>query len=290
MRSMVDRYSKLLPAVMAVILGGCTQLGVSLANLPIKFSDMEIKKEITYGNEDWQKLDIYIPKRAKVEKLPVITFFYGGRWTDGSKDMYAFVGHAFAKEGYIVVIADYSKYPNVKFPSFVEDGAKAVAWIHNNIDKHGGDANNLFISGHSSGAHIGALVVADERYLQAEGKNNSIIKAFAGLAGPYDFIPQADDLKDIFGPPTNYPLMTVTNFIDGNEPPMLLLWGEDDDAVWERNIKLLGEKIEKENGLYEIKMYPGVDHVGVISGLIWFLRGQPPILKDITNFFESNRK
>lgn len=283
-------YSKLLTALTAIIISGCTQVGVGVANLPAKFSDIEIKKDIAYGQEDWQKLDIYVPKNSANKELPVLMFFYGGRWTDGSKDMYAFIGDAFTQKGYIVVIADYSKYPKVKFPAFVEDGAKAIAWTHDNIAQYGGDKNNLFLSGHSSGAHIAALVVADQRYLKAYDKSPSIINAFAGLAGPYDFIPQADDLKDMFGPPSNYPQMTVTTFIDGNEPPMLLLWGAEDNAVWERNIKLLSEKIAQKDGDYTAKIYPDIDHVGIVSSLTWFLRGKAPVLEDMTKFFDKYKK
>lgn len=285
---MTKIYYKILSGFSALIIAGCTQVGVGVANLPAHFGDMEIKTNIAYGLEDWQKLDLYIPTKAKTDKLPVIVFFYGGRWTDGSKDMYPFVGKAFADKGYIVAIADYSKYPNVKFPAFVEDGAKAIAWTHSNIGNYNGDPTNIFVSGHSSGAHIGGLVTADERYLKAENKTTSIIRAFAGLAGPYDFVPQAEDLKNMFGPPENYPEMTVTTFIEGGEPPMLLLWGAKDDAVWERNIKLLSEKIESKNGAVETKIYPELDHVGILASFTWFLRSKAPVLNDVTEFFNKN--
>lgn len=285
---MKNLFQKILFSITALIISGCTQVGLSVANLPVHFSDLEVKQDIAYGDEDWQKLDLYIPDKAKTEKLPVIIFFYGGRWTDGSKEMYPFVGKAFAEQGYIVAIADYSKYPDVKFPLFVKDGAKAVAWVHSNAASYNGNPENIFVSGHSSGAHIGALVTVDERYLKAEGKNPSIIKGFAGLAGPYDFVPQAKDLKDMFGPPEKYPEMTVTTFVDGNEPPMLLLWGAKDEAVWERNLKLLSEKIEEKKGKVETKIYPTLDHVGIISSLTWFLRSKAPVLNDVTVFFNKH--
>lgn len=287
---MASNYFKIWTLFVTLIIGGGTQVGVGIANLPSKFSDMDVKKDIAYGQKDWQKMDLYIPNTAENIPLPVIVFFYGGRWTDGSKDMYAFVAKSFVDKGYVVAIADYSKYPNVKFPTFVEDGAKAIAWAHSNIAQYGGDADNLFVSGHSSGAHIGGLVTADERYLKAEGKSGDIIRAFAGMAGPYDFVPDAPDLKDMFGPPSNYSQMTVTSFIDGAEPPMLLLWGEKDDAVWQRNIDLLSNKIKEKGGLHEVKKYSQLDHVGIISSLTWFLRDKAPVLKDITDFFQKYKK
>lgn len=278
---------KILSSFTAIFLTGCTQVGVGIANFPAYFSDIEVKKDISYGGESWQKLDIYIPNKAKTEKLPVVIFFYGGRWTDGSKNMYAFVGEAFADKNYIVVISDYSKYPTVKFPEFIKDGAKTVSWVHTNIENYGGRANKIFISGHSSGAHIGALVSVDPQYLKAEGKDRNIISAFAGLAGPYDFVPDAPDLEDMFGPPENYSKMRVTTYVDGKEPPMLLLWGAKDEAVWERNLKLLKEKIVEKEGVVKTKIYPDLSHVDIVSSLTWFLRSKAPVLEDVDQFFKK---
>lgn len=274
-------------ALSSLLLVGCTTAALKIANFPTRFGDHKVIKDVSYGDLTEQKLDIYIPPRAATEKQPIIVFFYGGRWTDGTKDLYAFVGDTFAAKGYITVVADYRKYPDVKFPDFVNDGAKAVAWTYTHIQDYGGNPENLYIAGHSSGAHIGALIAADDRYLRQEGVSSNIINAFAGLAGPYDFVPEAEDLKNIFGPPENYPQMQVTTFIDGNEPPMLLLWGEDDDVVLRRNIDRLATKIKSERGQVETKIYPAVGHVGIASSLTWFYREKKPVLEDIVAYIEK---
>lgn len=287
---MSKRSIKILSAFTALIISGCTQLGLGLANLPANLSNAKIKEDISYGSKDWQKLDIYIPGNPQKSKLPVITFFYGGRWSEGSKDLYRFIGKAFNDKGYIVVIADYSKYPSVKFPVFVNDAAAAIAWTYRNIDQYGGDNKNIFVSGHSSGAHIGALALADTRYLKEFDLTPDIVTAFAGIAGPYDFVPQAEDLKDMFGPPEQYPQMQVTSFIDGSEPPMLLLWGEKDTAVAERNHKLLSEKIREQDGDVEVKTYKDINHVEIVAALTWFWPYKTPVYQDILSFFEKHKK
>ncbi len=279
-------------ALSSLLLVACTKVGLGVANLPNTFSDTETTKNIIYGAEPWQKLDIYVPPHSSGQSLPVVVFFYGGSWKDGSKDMCPFVGEAFAKQGYITVIADYSKYPQVKFPTFVEDGAKAIAWIYRNIAQYQGDPERLFIAGHSAGAHIGAhigaMVTADKHYLQAEGLTPSIINAFAGLSGPYDFVPYEEDYKDMFGPPENYPNMQVTTFIDGKEPPMLLLWGADDTIVGKSNMDKLIAKINIEQGAVESKVYQGVGHADMVSSLVWFLKSKAPILDDVNDFFQRH--
>lgn len=285
--------TKVCVALSSLLLVACTKVGLSVANLPNTFSDTNTTKDIAYGAEPWQKLDIYVPPHSSGQyssgqSLPVVVFFYGGSWKDGSKDMYPFVGEAFAKKGYITVIADYSKYPQVKFPTFVEDGAKAVAWTYRNIAQYQGDPERLFIAGHSAGAHIGVMVTADKHYLQAEGLTPSVINAFAGLAGPYDFVPYEEDYMDMFGPPENYPNMQVTTFIDGKEPPMLLLWGADDTIVGKSNMDKLIAKINIEQGAVESKVYQGVGHADMVSSLIWFLKSKAPILDDVDDFFQRH--
>lgn len=272
----------------AILLSGCTSIGAQLANLPTHFDNINVKRDIVFDPENAQKIDIYLPPGGMEKKYDVIVFFYGGRWSSGSKDGYAFVGSAFAKAGYVVAIPDYRKYPDVRFPTFAQDAAAAVAWVSNNIANYGGNPDHIFVTGHSSGAHIGALITADPQYLAAHDKQRDTIKAFAGLAGPYAFIPEEADLKDMFGPPEKYPLMQAPTFIDGNEPPMLLLWGMDDDVVGRFNLEKLANAIRKKNGCGQTRLYKDVDHVWIVGALSWLGQHKASVLDDITAFFNKS--
>ncbi|MGO8953261.1 MAG: alpha/beta hydrolase [Rhodomicrobium sp.] len=281
-------------ALIALIAGGVLAvydlhaLGLRLLNLAPAFSGTAIVRDAVYGPEPWQRLDIYGPPRRKTRNLPVVVFFYGGRWTVGSKEIYRFAGDAFAKRGYIAVIPDYSKYPAVRFPAFVEDGAKALAWAYDRIADYGGDPRRIFVAGHSAGAHIGALLAADPSYLAREGKDRSaVVRGFAGLAGPYAFTPDEPDLEDIFGPPERYPAMQVTTFIDGTQPPMLLLYGDADTAVRRYNLDRLEARIREKGGVVKSIVYPGVGHLWIVGALSWVNFRGPPVLDDMLAFFGS---
>ena len=215
-------------------------------------------------------------------------FFYGGRWTNGAKEDYRFVGTRFADRGYVVVIPDYRKYPEVHFPLFVQDGAKALAWVYDNIERYQGSPARIHVAGHSAGAHIGALLTADAHYLQDEGKSRStVIHDFAGLAGPYDFTPDDSDLQDMFSPPQNYPSMQVTTFIDGQQPPMLLLYGAADTTVKAYNLDNLQRCINEKGGYVKSIIYPDTDHIDIVTSLSWLKSENAPVVKDMTDFFES---
>jgi acetyl esterase/lipase len=151
-----------------MIAAGCTSVELAAVNLPSHFDSTNIIHDVSYGPETWQKLDIYAPADAKGKQLDVVVFLYGGRWTYGAKEDYRFIGSAFSGSEFITVIPDYSKYPQVHFPVFVRDGAKALAWIYDNIASYGGNAGRIHVMGHSAGAHIGALLAADARYLSAD--------------------------------------------------------------------------------------------------------------------------
>jgi acetyl esterase/lipase len=257
-------------------------------NLAPAFSGTRIERGTAYGQEAWQRLDIYTPPARAERARPVIVFFYGGRWTGGSRENYRFAGDAFARRGYIAVIPDYGKYPHVRFPVFAEDGAKALSWVYDRIAGYGGDRDRIFVAGHSAGAHIGALLAANPHYLAREGKDRSaVICGFAGLAGPYAFTPSEPDLEDMFGPPGNYSAMQVTTFIDGTQPPMLLLYGGSDTTVRRYNLDRLEARIREKGGVVKSIVYPGVDHIWIAGALSWANFFGPPVLDDMLTFFNA---
>lgn len=293
----------IIAAAAALLLTGCSSAGLFLLNSGLKVgSDHQVVKDIAFGAHDWQKLDIYIPQAPAVGKspakaaaldppqnlkLPVLVFFYGGGWDSGRKEMYFFVANSFAKRGYIVVIPDYLKYPAAKFPEFMDDGAAALNWVKDNINNYGGDADNVLVAGHSAGAHLGALLLTDGQYLQKYNLAPSDIRGFAGLAGPYNFTPTSTKLIDLFGPAENFPNIKTKNFVDGDEPAMLLLHGGADKTVSARNQEVLLAALHKVGNSSQGKVYPGVSHVGILLSLTPPTKGDSDTLDDMDTFFKS---
>jgi acetyl esterase/lipase len=269
--------------ILTAFLFSCTSLQFALVNASLVSYEGEIVKDVSYGEHQRQALDIYIPK-VEQESFPVVVFFHGGRWTEGSKEQYKFVGMTLSNMGYVVVLPNTRLYPEVKFPVFAQDAAKSLAWVYDNISQYKGN-QNLFVSGHSSGAHLGALIVADASFLDAYRLSPGIVNAFAGISGPYDFVPQAPDVRDIFGPPENFPNLVVTNFIDGDEPPMLLLYTGEDETVHVRNLEKLKAGIEKAGGIVETIIYEDGGHAASIAAFSWANPSDLPIPNDIDDFF-----
>ncbi len=270
-----------------VFLSGCESLGLTYVNTLARLQKPVVIRDIDYGAEERQKLDLY-RSRDVSSASPVVVFFHGGSWMQGSKDKYIFVGEALASKGFIVVIPNYRLYPQVKFPEFIEDGALALKWVHKNIQQFGGDSNDLYVMGHSAGAHIAALLTLDEHYLESVGGSNDWLSGMIGLAGPYDWLPYFSERdKKIFGPPPRYPLSQPVNFVDGDEPPLLLMYGDRDRTVKPRNIKNLAAAVLREHGRVRTIYYAGLGHIDIIGALSIPLRSRAPVLDDLATFIDN---
>jgi len=239
-------------------------IGATIANGLASKDHFILHKDIAYGAGKRQNLDIYTPKNIS-SPAPVIVFFYGGGWNKGEKFEYLFVADTLVDKGYTVVIPNYTLFPDAQFPTFVEDGAKAVKWVRDNIETYNGDPNRIAIMGHSAGAHIGGLLITDKHYLKEAGAKASDIKAFVGLAGPYGFTPKKKRYKRIFGQLDNYKVIQSNHFADGSESPTLLMHGADDGLVDKKNMEVLAKAINSKGGNARTKLYEGKDHVDMVA-------------------------
>lgn len=259
---------------------------VALLNATISTDGRRIVRDVAYGPHPRQAMDIHLPARSADGPAPIIVFFYGGRWESGRKEHYHFVGQALASKGMIAVVADYRLYPEVRFPTFMEDAAAAVAWVAANIERYGGDPSDLYVMGHSAGAHIATLLALDESYLAGAGAPAGAVRGVIGLAGPYDFLPLDQwGLTDIFDAEDVDPLTTQPlSYVDADAPPMLLVTGEEDDTVKPRNTRALAAALTEAGNRVETRFYPDVGHVGIVVALAPLFRGRAPVLEDIASF------
>jgi acetyl esterase/lipase len=125
-------------------------LGLLDAIVPKDWGSRRIARDLAYGPHARHRLDLYTPRRPRGQ-LPLLVFVYGGGWETGDKSEYAFAGRAFAALGYLTAVVDYRVVPEVRFPAFVEDVARATDWLVAHAVAHGGDP--LVLAGHSAGAY-----------------------------------------------------------------------------------------------------------------------------------------
>lgn len=238
-----------------------------------------------YGPDPRMVLDVYRPRG--VSHAPVVVFFYGGRWMGGDRHDYKFAAEAFTSRGYVVVLPDTRVYPQVTFPGFMEDGARAVRWAHDHVAEDGGDPARMFLVGHSSGAHIAVLLNLDAHYLNDAGVPFSAIRGAVGLSGPYDFMPFAPDIQDVMGPEARWPASQPINFARADAPPMFLAQGRADTIVDPRNTEHLVARQQALGGQVSAKFYPHLDHYFMVAALGAPLRFLAPVRDDVVAWLKE---
>jgi acetyl esterase/lipase len=281
---------RLLILAVFLAMSGCS--GMDILNSSSRSSSNDVTTDVVFDAANKLKLDVYTSHSTR--NAPTIVFFYGGRWTNGSKEEYEFVGQTLASRGFVVVIPDYRKYPYVRFPAFVEDSARAVRWARDNASRYGGSPDRVFVMGHSSGAHIAAMLALDAEFLKAVGMSQENLRGMIGLAGAYDFMPiTAPDLRDMFSPPEKFALSQPIYYVDGRNPPLFLVHGENDEDAKVKNTRNLAEAVKKANGPVETLIYNKLSHgctIAILSSASAIACGDPTpnLLTEISQFIRAH--
>jgi acetyl esterase/lipase len=265
----------------------CTPAGLltSVDRLSSAAEAKRVAVGVPYAGDSRHKLDIWAPRGKAAEALPVVIFFYGGGWSEGSRTDYGFAGAAYASKGFIAVLPDYRLVPSVRFPAFVQDGALAVKWVRDNIARYGGDPNRISVAGHSAGAYNAAMLALDPHFLRDAGVDPRIIRSAALLSGPSDFYPFTEARsRAAFGqwktPRETQPI----SFARRDAPPIFLAHGTNDHIVLSRNSKRLAERLTQEGAKVELRLYKGATHVDLASSLSRPFRNRTPVLDESARF------
>ncbi len=269
----------------SVILPACSP--VDALNATIAEDGVTVQHDIAYASGPRRELDVYRPAGA-IGRLPLVLFVYGGSWSSGSKADYKFVAVPLARQGLVVVVADYRLVPEVHFPGFVQDVAQATAFAHTHAAEWGGDPQQMFLMGHSAGAYNVLMLGLDARYLAAAGMSRNDLSGVISLAGPADFLP-LDDSATIaaFGQYPDLPATQPVNFADGHNPPLLLLHGQSDTTVYLRNSTALAARVRASGGSATLITYPGIGHIGLVTAIAPLFDSRAPVTDDVMNFIHA---
>ena len=177
------------------------------------FKGVSRSKDITYlggrvlADIPAQELNVFSPRKSK-EPNEVFIFIHGGNWNSGRKELYSFFGNRLARKGVVSVIIDYPLSPDATYKQMAIVTAQAVSWVYENIEEYGGDPERIFVSGHSAGGHLAALVAVRDEYFSSRGKNNPIKGAILIDAAGLDMYGY---LKEKNYPADNTYIKTFTN-------------------------------------------------------------------------------
>ena len=137
-----------------------------------------------YGPSAIEQLDVYITRR---KKAPVHIFIHGGAWRGGAASANGFPAETFVAAGAHYVVPDFVAVQDAggNLHAMAEQVLRAIAWVYRNAASFGGDPDRLFVSAHSSGAHLAGVAVTTD-WRKDFGLPRNPIKGALLVSGMYD--------------------------------------------------------------------------------------------------------
>lgn len=282
----LNNYTFTFFLVLIISLSGCA------------FKRITRSKNITYLEADSglstakQQLNIFAPRKTADPKA-VFVFIHGGNWNSGKKSLYNYLGSRMARKGVVAVMIDYPLSPEANYNEMATAAAKAVKWVKDNIAGYGGDPEKIFVSGHSAGGQLAALISVRNEYFDSLGIQNPIKGAILIDAAGLDMLGYLEEKK--YGPghtyldtftadPDNWKAASPLYHLHQGMPPFLIYRGEETYASIiksnEKFVKALDNFTDKPN--YHVQ--EDKKHIPMITQFFWSWN---PLYDEIISFMRE---
>jgi len=247
------------------------------------FRGIHRHKDITYMEDGFldnlpkKELNIFTPKKAD-GRNDVMIFIHGGSWNSGDKDIYNFLGSRFARKGIVTVIINYPLAPDYQVHDMAQAAAKAVQWTKENISEYGGSAEHIYVSGHSAGGHLAALLTVRDSYFDSLGVSNPIKGAVlidaAGLdmywfLNEMNYEPGTSYLKAFTDSPTVWKDTSPIYYLDEKDPPIFIMVGGRTLPGIEKTTVRFMEEYKKIDPNPQYYLQPRKKHVPMIAQFVY---------------------
>jgi acetyl esterase/lipase len=238
--------------------------------------EVETVKGIAYtskeGNER-QQLDLYLPKGTK--DYPVFFFIHGGGWTKGNKSSFAKQGQTFASHGIGCVSVGYRLDPVPPFPANIEDVAAAFAWVHANLGKRGANVGQIYVSGHSAGGHLAALLATDASYLKTHKLSPANIKGVVPISGVFTVGGK------LWGDEQRAKKASPMNHVKAELPPFVIFYADGEAGGLGKQAERFGEALQKAKNTATVRMIKDRNHGTIMMNVAKY---DDPVTQEIIAF------
>ena len=249
-------------------------LSFLMATLGAVAAEYRIERDLQYRSEDEYsqkmcRVDVATYEGAK--DAPVIVWFHGGGLTGGGKH----IPREIMQDGVVCVGVGYRFSPHVSVSQIIDDAACAIAWVVENIEKYGGSADKIYLSGHSAGGYLVSMVGLEKSRLKKYGVDANSMKGIVPFSGQMithfeerrvrglsDKLPVVDNMAPLY-------------HVRADASPILLLTGDreremlgryEENAYMYRMLRLVGHK---DVTLYE---FDGYGHDMCLPGFPMLMR------------------
>jgi arylformamidase len=221
----------------------------------------------SYGPSAVEGLDIY---RTKQKNAPIFVFIHGGAWLGGAAKDYGYPAEMFVNAGAHYVAIDFIAIREAggDLSVMAKQVRRAVAWVHNNAEKFGGDPSRLYVGGHSSGGHLCGVVLVTN-WQKEFGLQPNIIKGGLCMSGVYEMKPVALSARRNYVKFTEAmeDSMSAMRHIERLQAPITVTYGTFETPEFQRQSREFAAAVKAAGKPVELLEAPNYAHLEMCESL-----------------------
>lgn len=260
-------------------------------------AQIRVQKDVNYasnGNKAYT-LNVYYQK-DNVQNKDVVVFIHGGSWSSGKKETYWWLGRNLAKNNIVAAIINYPLAPNATYKEMAQASAQAVKWVKDSISNYGGNAERIFLMGHSAGGHLAELINADTQYFKALGLSNPVKGVILNDAFGLDmeeYLSKAekdsyyeDFTRTFSSDQKTWQIGSPLFYVNQIKNPHLIFYGSKTYPAIQIQSERIYQILKEQKVPVTLHVIKGKKHVPMIAQMIW---GNNSLYKDIVNFLKNTK-
>lgn len=230
---------------------------------------------LSYGPSNVEGLDFFDCGRADA---PVHVFFHGGAWRSGKAQDYAFLAGMFLPAGVHLVLPDFDWVQDHggDLRPIAKQARRALAWLHGNVERLGGNPQRLSVSGHSSGAHLAALLATTD--WAQHGLPADLVKGSLLCSGVYELEPVRRSSRSRYVSIDDEAVQALSpiRHLAHARHPMVVAWGALESPEFERQGREFAAAAQSAGIAARTVVLPQRNHFEVLETLA---RGDEPLAR-----------
>ncbi len=220
-----------------------------------------------YGPTAIESIDVYPAKQANA---PVMVFIHGGAWRNGLARDYAFATELFVEAGVHMVIPDFVWVQDAggSLMPMADQVRRALAWVHRNAWRFGGDPGRIHVSGHSSGAHLAGVLLTTD-WPRMFGLPADVIKGGVCCSGLYDLHPARLSARSNYVKFTDEmeQALSPQRHLQHLNAPLVLAYGTLETPEFQRQTRDFAAAVKAAGKPVELLVGEGYNHFEILETL-----------------------
>ncbi len=224
-------------------------------------------KRFAYGPTPVEGLDVWTTKRPDA---PVNVFVHGGAWRVGTAAAYAFPAELFVNAGAHFVVLDFASVTDLggDLSAMADQVRRGIAWVHRNAKTFGGDPDRLYLSGHSSGAHLAGVALVTD-WKKDFGLPADTVKGGLCCSGMFDMKPVRLSARSRYVKFTDAmeDAMSAQRHLDRLNAPVVLAHGTLETPEFQRQSRDFAAALKAAGKPVQLLVAPGYNHFEILETL-----------------------